>query len=161
MLIDREDYYKHIYPEIPRTKSGYAYLYKYPKRSISISRLILGLEPGDGLCADHINRVKLDNRKINLRVVTKTENGQNKSKYKNGKSRYRGVRRSGNRWQAYACLGGKQFHLGSFKTEIEAALAVDSWRDENMLLATDRNLPRASYDRSSPGKTAGSLSYEL
>jgi hypothetical protein len=43
-----------------------------------LHRLILGLEPGNPLVCDHINRNKLDNRRANLRVVTQKENCANR-----------------------------------------------------------------------------------
>ena len=40
---------------------------------------------------DHINRDRTDNRIENLRWVTKSENGQNKGKYKNNKSGHKNI----------------------------------------------------------------------
>ncbi|GAH21431.1 unnamed protein product, partial [marine sediment metagenome] len=37
---------------------------------IPMHRQILGLKPGDGKIVDHINRNPLDNRRVNLRIVS-------------------------------------------------------------------------------------------
>ena len=73
---------------------------------------------------DHINRVKSDNRFINLREVTSSQNAQN-SLSSRGSSRYRGVSWVATRrkWWAQISINGKQRYLGSFDIEEEAAEA--------------------------------------
>ncbi|MDA6380520.1 HNH endonuclease signature motif containing protein [Escherichia coli] len=51
--------------------------------------IVYGTMP-DGFI-DHINRVRTDNRISNLRLVTHSENMQNRKIQKNNKSGYRGV----------------------------------------------------------------------
>lgn len=74
---------------------------------------------------DHINGDPADNRIINLREVTHTENMRNTPLLKNsstgcvGVSRYR---RNG-RWRAHIKVGGKQRHLGCFSSKAEAIAA--------------------------------------
>lgn len=41
---------------------------------IRIHRVIMGLSPADDLVVDHENRSGLDNRRVNLRVMTQREN---------------------------------------------------------------------------------------
>jgi hypothetical protein len=48
-------------------------------RTLSMHRVILGLDFGDKRQGDHINHDTLDNRRTNLRVVTNQENSFNKS----------------------------------------------------------------------------------
>lgn len=52
---------------------------------------------------DHINNNKLDNRKINLRIVTPHQNSMNKSSALNTSSKYIGVflNKRDNKYQAY------------------------------------------------------------
>ncbi len=71
------------------------------------------MNPPDGLEVDHINRDKLDNRRVNLRNVTHKQNCYNtKTVISNS-----GVRQTTSRkWQAR--LGGK--NLGSYLTYEEA-----------------------------------------
>ena len=70
---------------------------------------------------DHINRDKLDNRKMNLRLCSPTENSRNISIAKNNKSGVTGVEKMSNgKWRARIMVDRKGIHLGSFKTLEEA-----------------------------------------
>lgn len=63
---------------------------------------------------DHINRNSLDNRKLNLRTVTPSQNGINKGLAKNNKSGYKGInwRENIQKWQALIWLDNKTIYLG-------------------------------------------------
>jgi hypothetical protein len=89
-------------------------------------REVLNLKRKDGKIVDHINRNGLDNRKENLRIVTKSQNGMN-SISRVGTSRFKGVwfRKNQKRWRSRLSKEGKNKHLGYFKTEEEAARAYD------------------------------------
>jgi len=71
---------------------------------------------------DHINGVKDDNRWLNLRVVTPSENAKNRKKGLNNKSGIVGVywREKGSKWVAQININGKQSHLGHFEDFFEA-----------------------------------------
>jgi hypothetical protein len=88
-------------------------------------RQILGLEHGDKLEVDHINRKTLDNRRRNLRVVTHAENMRNRPVHRGSVSRYRAVHweESKRRWRAQVKVEGKKVHLGYFQNEDAAGLA--------------------------------------
>lgn len=47
-------------------------------RDVRMHRVILGLSVFDGMDVDHINHNSLDNRRANLRVVTRSENVKNR-----------------------------------------------------------------------------------
>lgn len=99
------------------------------KTSLPMHRELLGLVPGDGLEGDHINRDRLDNRRSNLRIVTRQGNGQNLPSM-GGHSRFRGVtwdKRRG-KWYAQASMSGKHIYFGTFATEEEAAEAARAGR---------------------------------
>ena len=79
---------------------------------------------------DHINGNKYDNRRINLRVVKHQENARNRRKsklIKNKKpsSKYLGVTysKSNKKWQASV----HRVYLGKYDTEIDAAIAYDTF----------------------------------
>lgn len=74
----------------------------------------------EGELVDHKNRNKLDNRRINLRVVSAKINAVNRGS--TGVSRYKGVGRHKTGWQVY--VGGR--YIGLFKQEHEAAKAYDA-----------------------------------
>lgn len=115
---------------------GYAYG-REGGRQTAMHRLILGLRPGDGQDADHINGDRLDNRQSNLRVVTRAENLQNRTVPATGRSRFRGVgwSRHHGRWLAAASVKNQRVHIGLFDDELEAARAAQAWRDEHMPFA--------------------------
>ncbi len=73
---------------------------------------------------DHIDRNKLNNRRSNLRVVSKELQAQNKGEYRNNTSGYVGVcfhkRRIINPWIARIQINSKRKFLGYFKTPEEA-----------------------------------------
>ena len=92
------------------------------KRTVIMHRQIMKAKPH--LQIDHINRVKLDNQKCNLRAVTKSINSHNRTYYQNATS-YRGVRAWGDAFHARISFNKKRYFLGSFPTAKEAALAYD------------------------------------
>jgi hypothetical protein len=91
------------------------------KIMIYMHRVILN--PTTGLFCDHIDRNGLNNQRDNLPICTIAQNNMNKRSV--GKSKYLGVHRWKNRFVAQICMDGKQYRLGFFKTEKEAAIAYD------------------------------------
>ena len=112
------------------TPSGYVGIYLFGGRNPSgpkvvlLHRLIL-LAP-DSATVDHVNRNTVDNRRINLRLATMTEQNANKVKTY-GESRFKGVHRrwDARKWVAQIKGNGKHIHLGSFEAEEDAARAYD------------------------------------
>jgi len=91
------------------------------------------LESGE--LADHINRDKLDCRRENLRLATRSENEANKDKGKRGYSHYKGVSQTKTgKWKAEITVDKKRIYLGVFIDEWNAAkayneAALDSFRE--------------------------------
>jgi AP2 domain len=105
--------------------------------TVYLHRELLGLVPGNGLQADHINRDCLDNRRRNLRRATQSLNTQNLSA--KGRSHYRGVNwdSATGKWRADISIGGVRYRLGRFTDELEAAAAAQNARLLYMPYATD------------------------
>lgn len=83
-------------------------------------------KPDAGYEVDHINRNKLDNRRPNLRQVTRRENMINRAPW--GKSKYKGVKwdKQKNRWIAFINWKGRCLKLGTYRDEKLAAVASNA-----------------------------------
>lgn len=95
-------------------------------RNIRMHRLLLG-ESCLGLDVDHKNHDTLDNRRSNLRVCTRSQNIMNTRKRPNKTSKYLGVSKCNkvDRWRSTISKDGKNYHLGNFKSELDAAVAYN------------------------------------
>jgi hypothetical protein len=83
-------------------------------------------ETPEGFFTDHINKNKLDNRRENLRVVTKSQNAIN-SKQRKSASGKTGIRLyKDGRITARLTIDRKEIHLGSFATLEDAVIARKS-----------------------------------
>jgi|GEM_PF-759073 len=82
---------------------------------------------------DHINRIKLDCRKSNLRKATPKQNAQNRGLMSNNTSGATGVRWSErlNKWRAQIYLNGKNRHLGLFIDKNDAITAYQNAADKH------------------------------
>jgi len=120
-LVDDDDYEKVSRLSWYVDKRGYAVNKKI--KITYMHRLIMNT-PKE-METDHINGNKLDNRKINLRICTKSENMRNRKKQSNNTSGYKGVfwHHKANRWRAQIVINKKAKHLGLFDTPEEAGKA--------------------------------------
>lgn len=74
---------------------------------------------------DHKNLLKSDNRYDNLRKATKSQNAINSIRSVKTSSKYKGVtwNAKNRKWQAQIKISGRQYYLGIFVEETDAALA--------------------------------------
>lgn len=74
---------------------------------------------------DHINRNRADNRFVNLREVTGSQNQHNSNKSLSNTSGFKGVsyHTHSKKWHAYIKLNHARKHLGYFSTPEEASAA--------------------------------------
>lgn len=109
VLIDKEDYNK-----ICENKWYISNGYCYNSQGQSLHRKIMNAK--EGQIIDHINNNKLDNRKDNLRFVTKSQNGQNR--------KCKGITydKKRQKWCVNIVVNKKKYYLGRYKTEEEALL---------------------------------------
>jgi hypothetical protein len=109
---------------------------------VVLHRELLGLpRKTDGREGDHRDRVKLNCRRSNLRIlpVKGRPNRQNLSNQRGSSSQYRGVcwdKRRGT-WTARIDIGGTRRFLGRFTTEHDAGEAARAARLELMPYAVD------------------------
>lgn len=122
-LIDFEDFEK-VSNYFWTFSNGYAIK---SENKQPMHRFVLGLGKAERykIEVDHINRNRLDNRKSNLRIVSRQENMYNKSKYKNNKSGVKGVKwnKDRNKWQVQINYNKKRIHLGLYSDLEEAKKA--------------------------------------
>lgn len=110
-------------------KSGYVaigFKGKYYKAHRLAWLFVYGAWPKTDL--DHINRITHDNRIVNLRECTPSQNQANRSNNKNSSTGYRGVtfhKRLG-KFQAAIRINRKPIHLGTFDTAEDASQAYAS-----------------------------------
>jgi len=95
-------------------------------KPVFMHRMIMN--PPKGMVVDHIDGNGLNNRRSNLRICTRRENGYNRGPRRHGTSGFKGVGRVPNdSSKCYAKIthNGETFKLGTFDTDIEAARAYD------------------------------------
>lgn len=109
------------------------------RQRIRLHRALLGLTPSDETTGDHINRNRLDDRRENLRRIPKAGNRQNRSSNAMSSSKYRGVSWDARckKWVAQVKSGRKNYYLGLFENEIDAADAARAARQRILEYATD------------------------
>lgn len=109
---------------------GYLDSYGYPRiklsgRSVRVHRIVWAWMTGkwSEIDIDHINTVKSDNRWVNLREATRSENSANRGMPKNNTSGQKGVcyKRKRDSYQAQIRVGGRLLFLGYFKKADDAA----------------------------------------
>lgn len=92
------------------------------RRQVPLHRFIVGAKHGDPVLVDHESRDTLDNRRKNLRVCNKAQNGHNQGPQRTNTSGYKGVTRtSSGSWMAQIRCNGKRIHIGSFRSREVAA----------------------------------------
>lgn len=90
-------------------------------------RMVLGY-PDGRLHIDHVNGDGLDNRKLNLRTASWSQNMANSHKKMAASSRFKGVcwMKDRRKWAAYISPNRRRIHLGFFVLEEDAARAYDA-----------------------------------
>jgi hypothetical protein len=93
----------------------------YGNDPIRMHKLVMGMPEFE---VDHINRNTLDNRRGNLRLVTRVQNCAN-SGPRRGTSKFKGVSWNKGKWRAVIMIDSRQISLGRYTDELEAAAAYD------------------------------------
>lgn len=123
-IVDAEDYSEVSLHRWRQLKSGYIVANIGGKNITYLHRYLM--KAPKGKVVDHINHDKRDNRKSNLRVCLPRENMLNRVSNR-GVSQYKGVswHPKNKSWVSEIRKNGIKYHLGSFKSEEEAARAYD------------------------------------
>ncbi len=136
-LIDDEDFDRVTPYKWTLHPKGYVFTRAWTQgkyKTIYMHRLLTQAPPG--MQVDHINGNGLDNRKENLRLVTRAQNGQNrKGAPSHSATGVRGVRADKNRPRKYRAdltVNGKRVYLGAFRTLEEAEKAAVEGRKKHM-----------------------------
>lgn len=123
-IVDDEDFeilsrYKWCYNTGYAVRNIYPVDWKHPVK-IFMHRQILGDIKKDLI--DHINQNPLDNRKVNLRVATKSQNAINCKIYRSNSSGIKGVGwyKKANKWLVQLTINHRKLYLGLFKDFNEA-----------------------------------------
>jgi hypothetical protein len=97
--------------------------YRNGSHKTTVSMHVILMNTHGGKEVDHIDGNGLNNQKNNLRICTHQENTRNARLYKNSTSGFKGVTffRKNNCWRARIQVNGIGYHLGLFKSPIEAA----------------------------------------
>ncbi len=124
-LVDDADYESLMQHRWSIDGSGYARGWHKGKK-VAMHRLIVGFPEGKQV--DHINRIRLDNRRSNLRICTHQDNTHNVTHQVRGTCEFRGVswvhRRQ--QWTVFICVDGRNKYLGGFNDSVAAAKAYDA-----------------------------------
>jgi hypothetical protein len=145
-LLKKYNYYKN--------NNGY-YCRKKGNKTIFLHHDITGLIPNKMIVVDHINQNILDNRRDNLRVVSRSHNAINKGKIKRKHKQYstfKGVSldKSKKCYRAYCTINKKRKHIGRFINEIEAARAYNLFIIINLGYTFKLNETSDNYDNFTP-----------
>ena len=118
----------------------------YGRTTVGMHRIVLARKLGRSLAkgedTDHINGNSLDNRRENLRGATRSQNNRNCHRHiANPSSRFLGVSWSkpSEKWRVEIKIGGKRVYLGSYQSEIEAAIAREEYIKERPDLCARSN----------------------
>ncbi len=121
-------YQWYIVPPCDTSKTAYARGYKKDgrprkgKKLVFLHSLLMDF-PEKGTEVDHINRNGLDNRRLNLRLVTSAGNKRNRKRIRPKYNLPTGVTfvKLSGRFQALIQIEGKQNYLGCYDTPQEAS----------------------------------------
>lgn len=120
VLVDDEDFDKVTKWTWGISRNGYACRNHWNKVLKKYERMYMHryiMDTPKGMDTDHINRIKTDNRKLNLRAVNRSLNNHNTPKSKANTSGFKGVHwfKPAQLWRAYINAEGKRIELGYSK----------------------------------------------
>jgi len=123
-IVDDDDYLWLSQYKWCMTSYGYCHA-RIKGHNEFMHRVILGAKKGEEV--DHINRDCLDNRKENIRICNKSQNGANQKISLRNKTGFKGVSwdKQYQKFTAYIGFHGRHYFLGYFDNPLEASRAYD------------------------------------
>src|SRR3972149_622779 len=103
-IVDDEDY-ETLSQQVWYEINGYAVGSRHSKNVIMHREIV---NPPKDMFVDHINGVKLDTRRENLRICTAAQNRHNRGKQRNNTSGFKGVYKVRGKWAADINIDGRQ-----------------------------------------------------
>jgi hypothetical protein len=76
---------------------------------------------------DHINGDRGDNRLMNLRVASRSQNGMNQRVHRDNRTGFKGVSKKRNKYCAQIKCDGRMKHIGIYSTPEEASAAYQQY----------------------------------
>jgi hypothetical protein len=129
VLLDDEDFERLHKYKWYQTKNGYIMRHEtWPKTgTVYMHREILGAQKGELI--DHANHIKYDNRRVNLRFATPSQNIFNQPISSANTSGYVGVCyvKEKRKWRAKIYKNKKAIYLGYFDNKHDAARMYNFW----------------------------------
>ena len=131
-LVDTEDAYllmEYAFHLVcAKRRSSYAVSWRLGKERMDDGLLHRAIVGETHLSVDHINGNGLDNRKVNIRLCTQSDNTKNRRKNRMASSRFKGVflYKPNGKWMSAISVDRNKVHLGYFINEVDAAKAYDA-----------------------------------
>ena len=100
------------------------------RKTVRLHRFVMNAP--DNMIVDHIHHDTTDNRKCELRLVTRSQNNMNRMIRSDSTSGITGVtlHKRTNKWVAQLCLNDKHIHLGYFDNKEDAVKARKQAEEE-------------------------------
>lgn len=134
VLVDEDTYMQIKDYTLYITENNYVYYWKTSEQMVYLHRFVAGVSEKRKV-VDHIDGNRFNNRKENLRICSQAENLCNRTKFatRNGvccNSQFKGVtavKRKGEiiAWKAQISKNSEMYYIGTYKSEIEAALSYN------------------------------------
>jgi hypothetical protein len=133
-LVDTSDYDRLM--QIGRwcySKSGYAVHYYTDefgrRKTLYMHRAVVDYalrNAPPGMQVDHVNNERIDNRRENLRLATRSQNQAHKRQQGHSQSPFKGINRNTGRWEVRIRYAGQRYNLGRYDDPEEAAWMYDA-----------------------------------
>ncbi len=124
VLIDAQDVELVSHLRWGMDRRGYVY---NALTEVQLHRVVMGMTKGDGKEIDHIHHVNWDNRKSQLRIVTRRQNTQNRRGNAVKACRFKGITWDNphQKFRAQINVNKRVINLGRFVSDEDAARAYD------------------------------------